>query len=50
MAGEAALRTGAGLVRVLTAVKHRAVLLTARPELMAHELTASVAGREPDPG
>ncbi|WP_123348855.1 MULTISPECIES: bifunctional ADP-dependent NAD(P)H-hydrate dehydratase/NAD(P)H-hydrate epimerase [unclassified Enterobacter] len=39
MAGEAALRTGAGLVRVLTRPENRAPLLTARPELMVHELT-----------
>ncbi|MDI5434901.1 hypothetical protein MJM45_31795, partial [Salmonella enterica subsp. enterica serovar Kentucky] len=34
MAGEAALRTGAGLVRVLTRGENIAPLLTARPELM----------------
>ncbi len=39
MAGEAALRTGAGLVRVLTRGENIASLLTARPELMVHELT-----------
>lgn len=39
MAGEAALRTGAGLVRVLTRRENIAPLLTARPELMVHELT-----------
>ncbi len=39
MAGEAALRTGAGLVRVLTRGENIAPLLTARPELMVHELT-----------
>ncbi|HFZ8994504.1 TPA: bifunctional ADP-dependent NAD(P)H-hydrate dehydratase/NAD(P)H-hydrate epimerase [Citrobacter freundii] len=40
MAGEAALRTGAGLVRVLTRSENIAPLLAARPELMVHELTA----------
>lgn len=39
MAGEAALRAGAGLVRVLTRRENIAPLLTARPELMVHELT-----------
>lgn len=39
MAGEAALRTGAGLVRVLTRKENIAPLLTARPELMVYELT-----------
>ena len=39
MAGEAALRAGAGLVRVLTRAENVAPLLTARPELMVHELT-----------
>lgn len=39
MAGEAALRAGAGLVRVLTRMENVAPLLTARPELMVHELT-----------
>ncbi|NIY47570.1 bifunctional ADP-dependent NAD(P)H-hydrate dehydratase/NAD(P)H-hydrate epimerase [Cedecea colo] len=41
MAGEAALRAGAGLVRVLTRMENIAPLLTARPELMVHELTAT---------
>ncbi|MCL6743678.1 bifunctional ADP-dependent NAD(P)H-hydrate dehydratase/NAD(P)H-hydrate epimerase [Kosakonia sp. R1.Fl] len=40
MAGEAALRTGAGLVRVLTRSENIAPIITARPELMVHELTA----------
>lgn len=40
MASEAALRTGAGLVRVLTHKEHAGPLLTARPELMVQELTA----------
>lgn len=40
MASEAALRTGAGLVRVLTHKEHAGPLLTARPELMVQELSA----------
>ncbi|WP_226067337.1 bifunctional ADP-dependent NAD(P)H-hydrate dehydratase/NAD(P)H-hydrate epimerase [Dickeya zeae] len=39
MAGEAALRSGAGLVRVLTHKNYLAALLVARPELMVQELT-----------
>lgn len=39
MSGEAALRAGAGLVRVLTRAENVAPLLTACPELMVHELT-----------
>ncbi|QTO54632.1 bifunctional ADP-dependent NAD(P)H-hydrate dehydratase/NAD(P)H-hydrate epimerase [Duffyella gerundensis] len=39
MTGEAALRAGAGLVRVLTHKDNMLPLLTARPELMVHELT-----------
>ncbi|MGB7803898.1 bifunctional ADP-dependent NAD(P)H-hydrate dehydratase/NAD(P)H-hydrate epimerase [Buttiauxella sp.] len=39
MTGEAALRAGAGLVRVLTRPENVAPLLTARPELMVQELT-----------
>lgn len=39
MTGEAALRSGAGLVRVLTRSENRAPILTARPELMVDELT-----------
>lgn len=39
MTGEAALRAGAGLVRVLTRAENIAPLITARPELMVHELT-----------
>lgn len=39
MAGEAALRSGAGLVRVLTHIEHVSPLLTARPEMMVQELT-----------
>lgn len=41
MTGEAALRAGAGLVRVLTRMENIAPLITARPELMVHELTAA---------
>lgn len=41
MAAEAALRSGAGLVRVLTRIEHLAPLLAARPEVMAEELTPS---------
>ncbi|KKY83672.1 carbohydrate kinase [Enterobacter cloacae] len=40
MTGEAALRAGAGLVRVLTRAENIAPIITARPELMLHELTA----------
>ncbi|MCX8304348.1 bifunctional ADP-dependent NAD(P)H-hydrate dehydratase/NAD(P)H-hydrate epimerase [Enterobacter pseudoroggenkampii] len=39
MTGEAALRSGAGLVRVLTRIENIAPIITARPELMVHELT-----------
>ncbi len=39
MTGEAALRAGAGLVRVLTHKDNLTALLTARPELMAQELS-----------
>jgi NAD(P)H-hydrate epimerase len=39
MTGEAALRAGAGLVRVLTRLENVAPLITARPELMVQELT-----------
>ncbi|HDR2455216.1 TPA: bifunctional ADP-dependent NAD(P)H-hydrate dehydratase/NAD(P)H-hydrate epimerase [Enterobacter ludwigii] len=40
MTGEAALRCGAGLVRVLTRIENSAPIITARPELMVHELTS----------
>lgn len=40
LAGQAALRAGAGLVRVLTREQHIAPLISTRPELMADELTA----------
>ena len=39
MTGEAALRSGAGLVRILTRIENIAPIITARPELMVHELT-----------
>ena len=39
MAGEAALRAGAGLVKLLTRVENIAPIITARPELMVDELT-----------
>jgi NAD(P)H-hydrate epimerase len=39
MAGEAALRAGAGLVKVLTRVENIVPIITARPELMVDELT-----------
>jgi len=39
LTGEASVRSGAGLVRVLTRAENIAPLLTARPELMVHELT-----------
>lgn len=39
LAGEAALRVGAGLVSVATQPEHIAALNTARPELMAHAVS-----------
>lgn len=39
LTGEAAVRSGAGLVRVMTRAENIAPLLTARPELMVYELT-----------
>lgn len=39
LAGEAALRSGAGLVRILTCRQNIAPIVAARPELMVHELT-----------
>src|SRR5690625_1445940 len=41
MAGEAALRVGAGLVTVATRAEHIGPLLTARPEAMAQGVTAA---------
>ncbi|WP_167335191.1 bifunctional ADP-dependent NAD(P)H-hydrate dehydratase/NAD(P)H-hydrate epimerase [Pectobacterium fontis] len=40
MAADAALHSGAGLVRVLTHKQYQSAFLTARPELMVQELTA----------
>lgn len=40
MAGEAAARVGAGLVTVATHAEHAPLLMIARPELMAHGITA----------
>ena len=39
MAGEAALRTGAGLVSIATRKDHAAILNTTRPEIMCHGVT-----------
>lgn len=39
MCGEAALRAGAGMVRVLTHPENVTPIITARPELMVDELT-----------
>ncbi|MGL5602730.1 MAG: bifunctional ADP-dependent NAD(P)H-hydrate dehydratase/NAD(P)H-hydrate epimerase [Silvania sp.] len=39
MTGEAALRAGAGLVRILTRSENITPIVTARPELMVHALT-----------
>ncbi|WP_304163778.1 bifunctional ADP-dependent NAD(P)H-hydrate dehydratase/NAD(P)H-hydrate epimerase [Lonsdalea britannica] len=41
MAGESALRAGAGLVRVLTHREYLAALLVSRPELMVQELNTA---------
>ncbi|MGH8426873.1 MAG: NAD(P)H-hydrate dehydratase [Gammaproteobacteria bacterium] len=46
LAGEAALRTGAGLVSVLTRPEHVRPLMAARPELMGH---ATFEGELPEP-
>jgi NAD(P)H-hydrate epimerase len=46
LCGEAALRTGAGLVSVATDPGHAAMLVAARPELMPHGI-ASVEALEP---
>jgi NAD(P)H-hydrate epimerase len=40
LAGEAALRTGAGMVSVITRVAHRSGLLAGCPELMVHALSS----------
>ena len=42
LAGEAALRTGAGLVSLATRPEHAAVLAAACPELMSHGVTGAV--------
>lgn len=42
MAADAALHSGAGLVRVLTHKQYQSVFLTARPELMVQELTTEM--------
>lgn len=44
LSGEAALRSGAGLVRVLTHASNIVPLLAARPELMVAELTSQSLG------
>lgn len=41
LAGEAALRAGAGLVRILTRAENRVPLLARRPELMVQSLTVA---------
>ncbi len=41
LAGEAALRTGAGLVSVATHPSHAAVLVAGRPELMSHAVSTT---------
>lgn len=41
MAGEAALRVGAGLVSIATHPEHAFAISSARPELMAHGITTS---------
>lgn len=45
LAGEAALRTGAGLVSVLTRAEHASAMLARRPELMVASDIASVLER-----
>ena len=47
MAGEAALRAGAGLVRVLNRQENIVPSTTARPELMVHEVTPESPGESP---
>lgn len=43
LAGEAALRTGAGLVSVATRAAHAAMISAARPELMSHGIEHAAA-------
>ncbi len=46
LAGEAALRTGAGLVTAATRAGHAAMISAARPELMAHGVESVAALRQ----
>ena len=43
LAGEAALRTGAGLVSIATRKDHAAIISSARPELMSHGIESGEA-------
>ena len=43
LAGEAALRTGAGLVSIATRKEHAAILSSTRPELMSHGIESGEA-------
>ncbi len=45
LAGEAALRSGAGLVSVATRPEHLAAILAGRPELMVHGLASAAEVR-----
>ncbi len=46
LAGEAALRTGAGLVSIATRREHAAVISSGRPELMSHGIETGEALKE----
>lgn len=46
LAGEAALRTGAGLVSIATRQQHAATISSARPELMSHGIETGEALKE----
>jgi len=46
LAGEAALRTGAGLVSIATRKEHAATLCSTRPELMSHGIESGEALKE----
>ena len=46
LAGEAALRTGAGLVSIATRKEHAATISSTRPELMSHGIESSEALKE----
>lgn len=46
LAGEAALRTGAGLVSIATRKEHAAIISSARPELMSHGIESGEALKE----